>query len=187
MSSYHFFVASLPMLLPDAAPPMTLDGFLELARVYLSAADWQTLTALEAGRPSQHSFVKGWRRAETQLRNAIARQRASRLGQDAAPWLKEHEGYDVTLERSVAAAFQESNPLRREKALDAIRWRQADELAGLDSFATPAILAYFIQLQILARAAERDVAQGRARRQSIVDPTPGQKDTPAPATAVAES
>src|SRR5690606_35641193 len=34
--SYTFFVATLPMLLPDTPPPLTVERFLELAREYLS-------------------------------------------------------------------------------------------------------------------------------------------------------
>lgn len=182
--TYPFFAATLPMLLPDAPPPMAPERFLALAQEYLAAADWAALQALATDAPSEHPFVRAWRRHETQLRNAVARHRASRLGVDPAPWVHPHEGYDVTLERGVAAAFQENDPLRRERMLDAIRWRQAGDLAGFDAFAGPALLAYFLRLRLASQAAGRDAEKGRARRQTLVDPTP-RKD--AATAAVAES
>jgi hypothetical protein len=169
--SYHYFAATLPMLQPDAPPPLPPERFLALAREYLTLADRGVLESLVTDAPCAHPFVAGWRRHETQLRNAVARHRASRLGLDPAPWIHPHEGYDVTLERGVAAAFQESDPLRREHALDDLRWRQAGDLAGFDAFAAPALFAYYLRLRIAARTADRSPEKGRARRQSLVDPT----------------
>ncbi len=170
--TYPFFVSTLPMLQQDAPPPMTVERFQALAQRYLTATDFAVLEALETGSPSPHPFVRAWIRHETQLRNAVARHRASRLGQDVSPWLREHEGYDVSLERGVAAAFQESNPLRRERALEALRWRKAGELAGFDPFSIEAVLVYSLQLRLCEGASARDEAKGRRRREAVLSATP---------------
>jgi hypothetical protein len=168
--SYHFFAASLPMLLPDDTAPMSPEAFLYLARGYLSARDMRTLDALATGQPSRDAFIIAWRRHETQLRNAVASLRAARRGVNPAAWLREHTGYDVALQRGVTAAFQEVNPLLREQRLDAIRWQYAGELAGFDGFSAQAIFAYYLRLQIGARAQERDPRKGAARRAEYVSP-----------------
>lgn len=166
--SYPFFIASLPSLRPDGPPPFTVEQFVGLARGHLAPSDQQVLEAMAGDAPSGHAFVREYRRHETQLRNAVARHRATRLGLDPAPWLRTHEGYDVSLERGVANAFQEANPLRREQALDALRWRRIGELAGFDPFSATAVFAYFLRLRILLGAAARDAEQGRQRRQAVV-------------------
>lgn len=168
--SLPFFAATLPTLFPDAPPPLAEARFLELAREHLAPDCVRALEALAADRPSGHRFVRAWLWHETQLRNAVARHRASRLGLDPGPWTHPHEGYDVALERGVAAAFQESDPLRREKALDALRWRRAGELGGFDPLAPSAILAYFLRLRLAARAAARDAVQGRRRLDAVSAP-----------------
>ncbi len=157
-------MATLPLLLPNEPPAVSMEWFLGCAQRYLSSSDWALLTALAEDRPHRNGLVAGWRRHETQLRNAVARHRAARIESDPGPWIRTHEGYDVTLERAVAQAFQAANPLQRERLLDAQRWRRAEELAGFDPFAVEAVLAYFLKLRIVERMARRDPDAGRARR-----------------------
>lgn len=161
--SLTYFIATLPRVSPEGDPPMTEERFLELARRYLAPAEMRALEDLALGRPTAKTFILEWRRHETQLRNAMARLRAARLGADASPWLRSHEGYDVTLEREVAAAFQEPDPLRREKALDASRLRRIGELGGFDPMSIDALLAYFLRLRMANAAKARDEKRGMRR------------------------
>lgn len=165
-----FFLSTLPLLTPDTEPPFDENSFLELARRYLGGSEYGVLEELALNKPSRHPFVLGWRHHEIQLRNAVARLRAVRLGLDASPWLRPHEEYDVMLEQSVAAAFQESNPLRREEALDKIRWRYAGELASFDPLAFTAVLTYFLHLRLIIKKSVRDPEQGFRRLDEISQP-----------------
>ncbi len=167
--SYPFFIATLPHLLPAEPPAVTVAWFLERAQANLRDPDWDLLTALVEDRPHRHGLVQAWRRHETQLRNAVARHRAARAETDPAPWLREHEGYDVSLERGVAQAFQAADPLQRERLLDGLRWRRAEELAGYDPFAVDVVLIYFLKLRIAERASQRDADTGRERRRTLLD------------------
>jgi len=172
-----FFAATLPMQLPNMPPAMSSASFLEQARDAMPARDVAALEALAGDLPSGHPFVVAWRAHETQLRNACARIRAARLGQDPAQWIRPHAGYDVALERGVAAAFQEPTPLRREQALDAIRWRKAQELAGPESISSGALLAYYLHLRIAEREAAWDPDAGTRRLRDLADPSAVQHDT----------
>lgn len=169
--SYPYLVSTLPMLGIDKQPPMTLEAFVELCQEQLDSADFQELEVLlsEEGQPTRNSFIKAWRAAETQLRNAVARARAAKLdGVDANKWLRTHSGFDVTLENGVASAFQERDPALRQKALDLILWDKADELAGYDEFSLEAIFAYAIQLKICnIRSSQTDSEKGASRLAAV--------------------
>lgn len=152
--NYYYLVASLPSLRMEDPPPITLDLFRSLCGKHLSEAD---LTAMEsaldeAGRtPAAHPFVAAWRNTCTQIRNAVARQRATRLQRDVTPCLRPHEGFDVWIESAVSEAFQRPNPLERQRALDRLLWERAGEISAGDPFAPAAVFAYAVRLQIAER------------------------------------
>ena len=173
--SYPYFAATLPLQRFGEGPAMSLDAFRASCAEHLSASDNAALAALLDGGENRHSYVRAWRAVDTQLRNAVARQRAARLALrqggdrgvapagDASKWLHPHEGWSVALETAVAAAFQEANPLKRELALARIRWDWAEELAGRDPFSAEAIFAYGMRLQLAVRLAAVDAEKGDAR------------------------
>ena len=150
---------------------MSLEAFVELCREQMCGADFEELEALlfVDEKPASSSFVREWRAAETQLRNAVARARAAKLdGADAGKWLKSHSGFDVVLENGVAAAFQERNPAQRQRLLDQLLWDKAAELAGFDEFTKEAIFAYAIQLRICnIRSSQADSEKGAARLAAV--------------------
>lgn len=169
--SYPYLVSSLPMLGIDKQPPMSLEVFVELCQEQLTDVDFQELEALLSvdEQPTNNSFIKEWRAAETQLRNAVARARAAKLdGVDANKWLRTHTGFDVVLENGVSSAFQEKDPALRQKALDQLLWDKAAELAGYDEFSLKAIFAYAIQLKICnIRNSQTDSEKGAARLAAV--------------------
>lgn len=169
--SYPYLVSTLPMLGIDKQPPMSLEAFVELCQEQLSNADFQELEALlsEDEQPTNNSFIKEWRAAETQLRNAVARARAAKLdGVDANKWLRTHSGFDVVLENGVISAFQERDPALRQKVLDQLLWDKATELAGYDEFSLKAIFAYAIQLKICnVRSSQTDSEKGATRLTAV--------------------
>jgi hypothetical protein len=61
----------------------------------------------------------------------------------------------------VEDAFDEPDPLRREKALDKIRWRVAEELQGPDPLDVRGVFAYAVKLALLARWAALTPEQGQ--------------------------
>jgi hypothetical protein len=156
---YYYFAATLPTLTLDTPPPWSAEDFRELCREHLCADDLAALDevlglAPETGR---HTFVREWRNAETRLRNALAKARAGRLHRDAAPYLREQEGIDAQLERTVSEAFAKGDPLDRERSLDRFRWHRIENLAGYDPFSARAVLAFGLKLLLAGRwAALRD-------------------------------
>jgi len=167
--SLVYLLASLPGLALDAPLPITPDPFLAACRDQLDAATAAAAAALLEDRPDVHPFVRAWRDKEAILRNAVAARRAARRAVDPAPWLRATEGCDLRIGHAVEAAFQLSDPLARERALDRLRWEVADELQGPDPMSEQAILAYAVRLRLAARWARLQKEAGRARAAALTD------------------
>ena len=159
--SLYYLLASLPMLKLDAAPGISTEKFVEACHEQLSEPDAAAAAALLRGEHSDHPFAAAWRDKDTILRNAIARERARAAGADAARWTRPAAGCDSQIENEVDEAFQEADPLRRERALDKVRWLIADELQGPDPLSVKVALAYALKLALATRWARFDTEQGR--------------------------
>ncbi|MCX7819889.1 MAG: DUF2764 domain-containing protein [Kiritimatiellae bacterium] len=166
---YAYFAASLPALVFNSPPPMSVEQFRAAAARLLTPADRATLDALLEGAPSEHPFVAEWRARDTQLRNAVARARAAAAGIEARPFLHEHTGWDVALERSVMDAMGRPTPLERELELDRCRWHLAEDLARFRPFDLEGVLAYALKLRILERWSRMDADAGRRRLSEWVE------------------
>ena len=149
--SLLYLLSSLPMLSFDAAPAITPAKFLEACHEQLSAADAEAAEALLRGEPSGHPFVAAWKDKDTILRNAAARERARLSGKEADRWVRPAQGCDGQIESLVEDAFQESDPLKKEKELDKARWLIAEELQGPDPLSVKVVFAYAVKLAILSR------------------------------------
>lgn len=167
---YPYFAATLPTQEFGAPPVLTADAFRSLAENSLTKVDLAALDALLSGGESDHPFVVAWRDRDTQIRNAIARHRASRIdGADATKYLRSHGGWSCAAEEAVAAAFAEADPLDRQRALLRVRWDSLGDLAGLDSFSPAAVLAYAVRLTIAAEYAAFDAEKGAARLRATAE------------------
>lgn len=170
MSAYYFLAASLPMLHRDAKPPFSAESLWERSREHLRPAHARTLRAVLDGISTPHPFAKALHEAETQLRNAVARQRARRLERDPAPHLRRAGGgYRVDIERAVEAAFNASvNPREREALLDGLRWNLAEEFAGFNPFSESFVFAYAVKLRILEKRARENPDKGREKTETFL-------------------
>ena len=168
--NYYFLVASLPMLAFGSPPPLAEPAFLERCREQLTPDDWAVLTAVweRDGEGATHPFVTAWRDRETQLRNAVARQRGARIGRDPQPYLRPAAGLDMRLAARVVDAFARPTPLDREMDIDRVRWDMLEELAGLNPFSLHAVLAYAARLRIAARWSRMETDAGRRRMDECV-------------------
>lgn len=149
-AQYYYLVASLPGLTFSAPSSLGKKEFLDECRRQLSPDDQAELEALLDGRRGEvkTAFSRGWLDGDTQLRNAIVRQRALRLGVEEKKFLKDHEGFRVDAESAVNDAYSRENPLERELALDRFRWKLAEELSAGAPFGLPTVLAYGVMLTI---------------------------------------
>ncbi len=147
----EYFIASLPLLLPGQAPGIEPESFRAACAAQLDSDLGEAACALLDGRPSEHPFARAWRERETILRNAVARRRASRRNADAQGTQRPVRGSDVRIEHGVAAAFEQPDPMQRERALNRLRWNVLDELQGNQPLAPAVVLAYAVKLRLLDR------------------------------------
>jgi len=160
---YSYFAATLPYPAFDSPPPFTEEAFAVMCRQHLSASDFAAFEALRSGGGTKHPFVLAWRDFEAQLRNASAKIRAAKLGIESDKWRRPQRGWSVALETAAAAAFAETDPMRRDLALKKILWDAAEEIAGLDNFSAASIFARFIRLRILVERAHANADSGKSR------------------------
>lgn len=167
--SLVYLLASLPGLSLDAPPLISPAAFLDACRGLLDAPTADAAAALLDNLPHAHPFVQSWRDKDAILRNAVAMRRAARRNIDPLLWLRPTIGCDLRIEHEVEAAFQLTDPLARERALDRLRWIVADELQGPDPMSEAALLAYAIRLRLATRWAGMKPDAGRARAQVLTD------------------
>ncbi len=168
MSTYYL-IASLPALDMETAPVLTPDAFAQVCRDQLDPSDAEAAVALLENRDADHPFVRDWRDRDTLLRNAVVRQRATRSDADPARYQRPAAGCDLRIEHDVEAAFQAPDPLQRERLLDRIRWRVADELQGTDPLTERVVLAYAIKLRLACRWAALTPDAGHAAAAAMID------------------
>ncbi len=172
---YYFLVASLPMLSFEAPPPMTVDEFLSQCDQQVTPRDLSLISNALSGETDKkaHGWLREIDERERQLRNAIVRERATRLGQDAVPHLVSTTGHDVSLAHAVSEAFGRSDPMEREKALDRLRWQGMEDAAGYDPFTLRALVVYGLKLTIAARWAGITLEAGRERVEQVLKSVDG--------------
>ncbi|HIE11279.1 MAG TPA: DUF2764 family protein [Kiritimatiellae bacterium] len=160
---YYYLVTSLPTLVLGETPPLTPEKFFFSCSTVLASADLEELDRINRGRTDESTrpFMIRWRDAETQLRNAVAAIRAQRRGVEVRPYLREHKGFAVWIEKGVTDCFAKENPWEREMALDRLRWRILDELGRTDPFGVGAVFAFALKLRSAWKWAGRDPDRGR--------------------------
>lgn len=181
----YYLVASLPTLVLGEPPPFTAEAFVARSANLLSAAELKELALVLQGREAEgvSEFSREWVRVDTQLRNAIARVRAARLGADAHPHLRAQEGFDTYIEKAVTDAFTKPHALERELALDRIRWQRLDERVVRDPFGFSAVLAFAVRLRLAARWAAMKDETGRAEMRRVAERELGREGVPSFARA----
>jgi len=145
-----YLMASLQPLSLDAPAPYTEAQFATLCREQLGEKPFARL--------EPH-----WNDLATQIRNAIAAERARLRNEDPTHWRRPAQGCSLFWANRVAAAFQETDPARRERLLDQVWWDAAGELVPPAApLSTPAAYAYALRLDIVRRRQAAAPEAGRA-------------------------
>ena len=174
---YFALKASLPMLLFDSAPPISSEDFLSRCEAFLAPDRMKFLRELSLAPRELPEFEKNFKQAaipskrdirtddsmvmqlymrwEIWLRNTLARLRAAKLGQDPEACTVKFAFYEPTAETAARNAFNLSDPLEREKALDRARWDYLDGFEWNHAFNFEALCIYRCKLLILEKWAAR--------------------------------
>lgn len=136
----------------------------------------------------RNRFIRNWFRFDLGLRNAKVRYLNARLGRPADldvltgenPEAEDAdiEGFRFRAEEldeagAISDILAEENLLAREKALDDLSWKKADELTVFDYFDLEAVLAFVVKLRIADRWLVLDPEEGRERFRRLVKEVKG--------------
>ena len=174
---YFALKASLPMLLFDAAPPMSSEEFLSRCEAFLAPDRMKFLRELTLSPRELPDFEKDFKRAaipskkdirtddtrvmqlysrwEISLRNTLARLRAAKLGQDPETNVVKYAAFDSAADTAARNAFILTDPMEKELALDRARWDFLDGLEWSHAFNFEALCIYRCKLMILEKWAAR--------------------------------
>ncbi len=169
--SVAYVLASLPMLLPDRAPTISVDYFCTACCGALSAADAEAAALLARGSlaPSAHPAVKAWRNLEAAIDGAIGKKRLARRGATSGAQAPETTAAPVWLMRMIDAAFESApDPMAREQLLLKVRWAAAEDFGGFDPMAKNQLFAYAVKLRLAVRQAAWDVSMGQERLEAAL-------------------
>jgi hypothetical protein len=163
-----YLLASLPSPRLGETPETDPDAFLDTCGRLLGDDRAQELAAA-LGRDAAPSRAGGasaaaraWRELAEHVNDEVVRQRSARDGRDPAPHLQRPAGVRVDVRTRVREAFEAPNPAARERALDTVRWRLADELSATEPLGEAALVAHAVQLGIAWRWAGWDADAGWA-------------------------
>lgn len=167
---YYYLTASLPGLEMEEPLPFSSTEFRAMCVSVLEDRDFPELDCVLEGRAAAgHSvFCRKYAAAETQLRNALARVRAGHRKIEATPFLRDHPGFSMAIEKAVADAWAKTSPLERERVLDRHRWKILEDLALTDSFGLPAVLSFAARLKLAERWAAMTEEKGQARLDELL-------------------
>ena len=120
-------------------------------RAEAPAGEFGDALAAEPRPPLSDAATVAWAHVTDLVDDAIAAERCALARIDAHPYLRRPSGYRVDVAESVAAAFDRPHPGARERHLDELRWRLADELRVGDSDGFGALVSRAAQLRLAWR------------------------------------
>lgn len=135
-------------------------------------------------RAASSPFLRDWFEMNLNLNNILASLTAKKYGLDPSKYLigsneiteilKSGLWGDIAYLKEgemiseIVRIGEETEPMQRERRLDAFKWRILEEVTFADTFSIHAMLAYLLKLQILERWVALDKEQGMARFREII-------------------
>ncbi len=168
----YYLIAQLPSLdgIGDNTPlPITEERFLELCSRFLEKkwrSEVETIRLLPSVEPEKtnSSLLKAWYEGERNLRLALAKARAEKLGKSFESKLP---SIPIELSKAVAAAVEIENPLEAEQLLFRYRLDFLETLRPSDAFSEEYLFYYGIKLKWMLRMRGFESESGKEAYQNI--------------------
>ena len=178
MNNYEYIIASLPVLARGDGSKPDVAALLEEIRSQLSEKDCGMLDFLldgfdseklgagfyEKAAASRSRFVREYFAFDLGLRNAKVRWLNASLGWDPeqGTLVLGEEPAEFEQEAEAAAVLEGGDILARERGLDDLMWKKAEELCLMELFSLDLILSFVVKLKIVDRWLRLDEQTGRA-------------------------
>jgi len=162
MDKYYYFVTQLPMLFFGREAGVTVDGFKNEAKKWLSSKDYALLSKIDmsimTAEIKGNKVIQQYSSFEAELRADIANWRkAQRRDQDYKP---------ATMPVSV---LKEGNPLEVETKLLQLKWDLIDQMERDHDFDIGFVILYYLKLQILKRLFTFNKEEGLDKFQKLYE------------------
>ena len=144
--SADYLMSSLPAVPFDGPAPLPLAEFLARCRAELG---YEPLADGDS-----RAEARRWRDLDAQMRNTAAEMRAKALGADASRYRRATPGCSLYWRNRISAAFAETDPMKRQTAVDRAFWDAAGELTPPAApLSAAAAYTYRVRLEIALRRA----------------------------------
>ena len=168
----YYLMSQLPSLdgISEATPiPITEERFLELCERCLESKAAQkarqlTLVPSPEEETSASPLIQAWNDGERNLRLALGKLRAEKMGKSFALGNK---SFPADLLRAASAAVESESPLEAERFLSQYRLSFLESLRPIDNFSEDFVYYYGLKLKLLLRTRQFDTQLGEAAYRNI--------------------
>ena len=170
LTSYYYFVSSLPMLRLGESVPISSEEYLDGCRSQLSTEFIEKIeqVALVPDGTPRSATEKQWQDWETYFRNALVRHRVEGTGKKPDQWLRKETDVFPGLETRIEEAYATENPASRQFALDEIRWDKLDDLSIYHPYDLGALVIYRLRLLLAEEWSVLDTDTGYDQLENIL-------------------
>lgn len=168
----YYLISQLPSLdgISDNVPlPITQERFLELCNRFLGEKAKKALNSLTlvpeiTGEKTGFLLIDSWNEGERNLRLALAKVRADKLGKQSGP---ENKSLSTELLKIANVVAEMESPLEAENFLNFHRLNFLETLRPMDAFSQDFIFYYGLKLKLILRARQFDTDLGEATYRNI--------------------
>ena len=168
----YYLISQLPSLdgISENMPlPITEQRFIELCNRFLGEKVKKSLGKLTlvpdiSNELSGSALIDAWNDAERNLRLALAKVRADKLGKQ---FDTENKPLSTEILKTALAAAEMESPLEAENFLNLHRLNFLETLRPMDAFSEDYIFYYGLKLKLILRTRQFDTAIGEATYRNI--------------------
>lgn len=154
---YYYLSASLPTLVFNQSPPLSLETFLAECEKLMVPDDYQKiLQALSSEEPKGRvptGIYGRWVAFNRDFKNEMAHFRAKRAGKDPQKYVRGEHHPLPHLTEAVTRAGKAGDPLSAERVLDQVRFDFLEQLAAGEFMNFEYLLTYGLKLKMMTRYA----------------------------------
>lgn len=174
MSTFYYFISTLPMLNIEETPFFTLEEFKSSARDWINDNEKEILDNLTLNLSKDKNISstvsEKWNDYETFLRNLLASSRGSKLSRESDLFLRECSDFYINIQNAISEILNNDlNPLEKEKAIDKLRWDFLSDLESEYSFEFEILCVYKLKLMLCLKWSRKTNESGNENYDKIVD------------------
>ncbi len=153
-----------------------------------------------ATRTCKNPMIREWHKLRLDMMNFLTAVLARRQGWDAGEYVKGDDEVTETIRQNptgkdfglggqldmtgeLMKITEETDPVKKERMADALRWVWLEERTFYDPFSLEAVFAYLAKVEMLRRWAKLDAKTGEETFRHIIETLRGQAEVPKEFTA----